>query len=148
MKKIAFIGSRKWQDAQAVALKVNEVFEREGEFILVSGGADGASAVAEATGQEFGFPIISFRPVQLKGSPTVEDEWGVDEWRLYRGQGRIIHHYRPTWATWQSAIYFRSWMLADRIDEAVAFWDGYSHGTAWEIEQIEGRGKPCEVIRP
>lgn len=147
MKKVAFVGSRKWHDAQAVALKVNEVFEREGVFILVSGGAEGASKVAEATAHEFGFPVISFRPVKLKGDLTTADEYGVDEWRLHRGKGKIVHHHHPTWATYDSALAFRSWLLADRADEAVAFWDGRSPGTSFEIDLLEGRKIPLEVIK-
>jgi predicted Rossmann-fold nucleotide-binding protein len=147
VKKIAFVGSRKWQDAQTVALKVNELFNENGAFILVSGGADGASKVAEATAHEFGMPVISFRPIKLKGDLTTEDEYGVDEWRLHRGQGKIIHHHQPTWATYEAALVFRSWLLADRATEAVAFWDGFSRGTAFEIELFEGREIPLQVIK-
>lgn len=147
MRKIAFIGSRKWHDAQAVALKVNEKFNEHGPFILVSGGAEGASTVAEVTAQEFGMPVISFRPVKLSGDITTEDTYGVDEWRLHRGRGQIVHHHDPTWATYAAALHFRSWLLADRAQEAVAFWDGFSRGTAFEIELFEGRKIPLEVIK-
>lgn len=128
MKKIAFVGSRNWQDAQRVAIQVNECFKEHGAFIIVSGGADGASHTAEQTGMEFGFPVISFRTVQIQPG-----EFGVDEWRLYRGRGDIVRH-EITWATWASAAWFRGLLIAERADEGFAYWDGYSRGCAGEID--------------
>lgn len=145
MKKIAVFGSREWPRLQDVALKVNELFEKHGEFILVSGGATGASTVAEQTGMEFGMPVISFRPVQL--APVGFDpQYGVDEWRLYRGSGKIVNHYDPTWADWSSAAGFRSMLMAERADFGYAFWDGHSAGTGHEIGLFETANKSLEVI--
>jgi hypothetical protein len=139
VKKIAFLGSRTWQDAQRVALQVNSCFTEHGQFILVSGGAEGASKVAESTGHEFGLPVISFRPVQL--SP---EEYAVDEWRMHRGRVQIVRH-EPTFAEFKGAAWFRSMYVADRSDEGYIYWDGYSPGTAHEIDMFQGRDKKIVV---
>lgn len=110
-----------------------------GMFILVSGGAEGASLAAERTAQEFGLPVISFRPVK------VDDEtFAVDEWRMHRGQCKIVRD-EITWADWQSAANFRSLLIADRSDEGYAFWDGFSRGTAYEIECFQNEEMPLIV---
>lgn len=147
MKKIAILGSRQWGDAQAVSLLVNTLFNAYGAYILVSGGSDGVCKVAEVTAQEFGFPVISFRPVKIGGDLTTEDSYGVEEWRLYRGKGEIIRHYEPSWADYSSAAHYRSWMIADRCDEAHIFWNGSSPGTSFEIDLLEGREKLVQVIK-
>lgn len=147
MRKIAVVGSRDWSDAQAIALLINELYNTHGAFMLVSGGADGACRVAEATAHEFGFPVISFRPIKLKGDQTTEDEFGVDEWRLHRGKGEIVHHYEPTWANYGAAAHYRSWLLADRCDEGHAFWNGHSPGTSFEIDLLKGRDKLVQVVK-
>lgn len=146
MKKIAVIGSRKWASPQDVALKVNELFTEHGQFILVSGGADGASHVAEQTAMEFGMPVISFRPVKLPDLGYYP-QYGVDEWRLFRGSGEIVHHHAPTWATWDGAAFFRSMLIAERADFGYAFWDGHSHGTGTEIDLFFAADTPLEVIK-
>lgn len=147
MKKIAFLGSRGWTDLQAVALKVNEVFTEHGQFILVSGGADGPSKVAETTAAEFGLPVISFRPVQIAGGQTEEAVYAADEWRMYRGGGQVIHHRHPTWMDWTSAAGFRSMLIAERAEFGFAWWDGRSHGTSYEIDCFANAGKPLEVFQ-
>lgn len=150
MRKIAVLGSRNWPRMQDVALKVNEIYNAEGgQYILVSGGGPEGSTnfVAEATAAEFGLPIVSFRPVQLP--PVGTDEvYGVDEWRLFRGRGEIVHHHEPTWADWQSAAGFRSMLAVERAEAGVIFWDGYSRGAAEEIDYFEASGKPYEVVKP
>jgi hypothetical protein len=147
MKKIAVFGSQSWQDQQVVADRIDALYQEHGRFVLVSGGAKGASKFAEAAALGRNLPVVSFRPVKLKGAIDIADEYGVDEWRLFNGAGQIVHHYHPTWADWESAANFRSWLMADRGDQAVAFWDGFSRGTAFEIELFEGREKPCEVVK-
>lgn len=119
---------------------MNACFNEYGKFILVSGGADGASKVAEATALEIGIPVISFRPVQISS-----DEYGIDEWRLYRGQGEVIR-FGLGFADFKGAAFFRSWLMADRADEGFAYWDGYSGGTRTEIALFEDRGTPCAVV--
>lgn len=148
MKKIAFIGSSKWQHPDAVAFKVNEMYNEHGQFILVSGGADGASRVAEQTGMAFGMPVISFRPVKRATGLRDSDIFGVDEWRLFRGNGQIIHHDFPTWATWDGAAWHRGLLIAERAEFGFAFWDGYSRGTAREIDAFVAEGKELEIIKP
>lgn len=143
MKKIALVGSRTWADPQAVALKVNDLYSEHGEFMVISGGADGACQVAETTAMEFGFPVISFRPVKID-----DERYGVDEWRLHKGQGKVVRD-PGTWADWKSAAFFRSMLIAERArDGAVAFWDGFSYGTAFEIDLFRAAGVEPEIIKP
>lgn len=130
-----------------MALKVNELFGEHGQFILVSGNADGPSKTGEATAMEFGFPVISFRAVKLL-PVNYDDQYAVDEWRLYRGKGQIINHHEPTWADMTSALGYRSLLIAERADAGVAFWDGHSRGTAEEIDYFAAAGKPLEIIKP
>lgn len=143
------LGSRNYPRMQDVSLKVNELYGRHGMFILVSGGGQQGSTnfVAEATAAEFGIPVISFRPVKLPDFGT-DEQYGVDEWRLYRGRGEIVHHHHPSWADWHSAAGFRSLLAVERADEGVVFWDGRSHGAAEEIDYFKAADKPCEVITP
>jgi hypothetical protein len=147
VKKIAVFGSRDWPRPQDVALKVNALYEEHGMFILVSGGATGASHVAEQTALEFGMPVVSFRPVRLADF-GVDEQYGVDEWRLFRGKGDIVHHHEPSWADWRSAAGYRSLLAVERADEGVVFWDGRSRGAAEEVDYFAAAEKPCEVIRP
>lgn len=151
MKKIAVFGSRDWPRLQDVALKVNALYEEHGMFILVSGGATGASHVAEQTALEFGMPVVSFRPVRLADFGVdfgVDEQYGVDEWRLFRGKGDIVHHHEPSWADWSSAAGYRSMLMAERAEFGYAFWDGHSHGTGHEIALFEAVNKSVEVISP
>lgn len=145
MRKIAVIGSRGFPSADAPALKVNELYGEHGQFILVSGGAAGPSTVAEKTALGFGMPVISFRPVKLLTGAN--DEYGVDEWRLFKGAGTIVHHNAPTWATWDGAAWFRGLLIAERADEGFAFWDGRSRGTAFEIDAFAAADTPLEIVK-
>ena len=146
MRKIAVLGSRAWYDQQAVVSWIDTRYAVEGEFIIVSGGAKGACSAAEFQAQKMGLPVISIRPVTLQ--PFGHDpQYGVDEWRFYRGAGKIIPHYEPTWADWHSAAHYRSILIAERADEAVIFWDGHSPGSSFEIDLFRSADKPYEVIR-
>jgi hypothetical protein len=126
-----------------VSLQINDCYAEHGKFMVVTGGAQGASQIAEAVAQEFGLPIVSFRPVQIN-----EENFGVDEWRMYRGDAKIIRD-EITWRDWQSAANFRSLLVADRCDEAYVYWDGYSRGTAYEIEMLQNENRPffCANLR-
>jgi hypothetical protein len=146
VKKHAVIGSRDWQDHQAVALYVNQRYAEWGNFILVSGGASGPSTTAEQTALEFGMPVISFRPVQLEARIDREPEYGVEEWRLHRGTGQVIRH-EITFADFASAANYRSLLIAERAEDGMAFWDGISRGTGFEIEAFAIEGKVCEVYQ-
>jgi hypothetical protein len=151
LKKIAVFGSRGWPASDPHAFWVKDCIEalylEHGMFVLVSGGADGASKLAEQTALDKGLPVVSFRPVKLRGGMEIPDEYGVDEWRLFRGAGEIIHHHAPTWATFEGAAWFRSVLMADRAEEGNAFWDGHSPGTQVEIGLFADAKKPCKVTK-
>lgn len=145
MKKHAIVGSRQGVNPQDVALRVNQLFGLWGlDWILVSGGADGVCRAAEQTALAFGIPVISYRITQLGGFDK-DDDFRVDEWRLHRGTGTVIHT-EPTWADWQSATNYKALLIAERADSADAFHANDSRGTAFEIECFEFAGVPCEVL--
>lgn len=148
MKKIAVIGSREGVSEQNVALKVNELYGKHGAFILVSGGGEPGSVnfVAEQTALAFGLAVISFRPTRI-ADYNFDPQYAAVEWRLHRGSGTTIQH-EPTWADWKSAANFRSMLIAERADEAVAFHHNASRGTAFEIELFDKAEKPIDVIPP
>lgn len=147
MRKIAVLGSRAWYDHGAVVSWIDTRYAIEGDFIVVSGGAKGASTAAEDHAVNMGMPVVSFRPVPLQPF-GYDEQYAVDEWRLYRGAGKIVPHYEPTWANWQSAAHFRSILIQERADEAVIFWDGRSPGSSFEIDLFRAAGKPLEIIKP
>ena len=128
---------------------MNELYSQHGSFILVSGGGlpGTPNFVAETTAAEFGLPVISFRPVKLPDY-GVDEQYGVDEWRLYHGRGEIVHHHEPSWVDWSSAAGFRSMLAVERVEEGVVFWDGHSRGAGEEIDYFAAAGKPCEVVKP
>jgi hypothetical protein len=102
------------------------------------------AARPEQTGLEFGLPVISFRVAQLGGGMQ-DDEYRVEEWRLHRGTGSVVHH-EPTWADWQSAVNYKALLIAERADTADAFHAHNSRGTAFEIECFAFSEVPCEVL--
>jgi len=134
LRKIAILGSRKWHDPDPVISEIASVAE---PFILYSGGAPGVSTIAEQYAISAGIPVCSLRPVEIDYETFV-----VEEWRIRDGHGRIIRH-PETWADWKSAAGYRSWLISERATECIAFWDGYSMGTKWEIEFFR-----CHMIEP
>lgn len=94
---------------------------------------------------EFGFPVISFRPTQTEARVDRFPSFGVDEWRLHRGAGSVIHH-DISFADWQSAAMYRSMLIAARADHGTAFWNGVSRGTSDEIDFFKNEGKPLKVV--
>ena len=134
MRKVAILGSRKWADGQVIIDAIDAIEE---PFILYSGGAMGASMIAEQHCISRAIPVCSLRPLEIDYETFV-----VEEWRIRDGHGRIVRH-PETWADWKSAATYRSWILSERAGECIAFWDGYSHGTKWEIEFFR-----CHMIEP
>lgn len=148
MIKHAVIGSREGVAPQTVSLKVSELFEKHGEFILVSGGGPNGSVnfVAEQTALEFGIPVLSFRPKRLPDY-NFDPQYGVEEWRLHRGKGNVILH-DISFADWSSAAHYRSLLIVERAAEATALRNaGWSPGTDFEIEMFTNAGKPVEVVK-
>jgi hypothetical protein len=148
VKKIAVIGSRQGVNALDVTLAVTALHEEHGEFILVSGGgpAKSVNAVAEQAALALGLPVISFRPKKLPND-GIDDQYGVEEWRLHKGAGTIIPHHRPTWAKWEGAAFYRSLLLIDRATDGVlAFQHNKSRGTEFEIDLARGRKRILEIV--
>lgn len=146
MRKLAIFGSREGVHPQDVVLAVNQAYEAQGNFILVSGGGPQGSVnfVAETTALEIGLPVISFRPAKRRDYNDYP-AYGVDEWRLHRGSGTVIAHDEPTWADWQSAAQFRSMLMAERAERGLAFHAKGSRGTEFELHLFEIAGKFVHV---
>lgn len=144
--KHAIVGSRAWplEKRQDIALQLNRLFTEHGQFIVVSGGAEGVCDMAEKTAMEFPLPLVSFR-VTAKAHGDLPTYYRVDEWRLYRGTGQLVEH-EPTFADFMGAAGYKAMLIAERAESASVFWDGHSRGTEFEIECFKAAGVPFEVF--
>ena len=67
--------------------------------------------------------------------------------RFAREYGLAIERYPADWKTHgNQAGPIRNAQMAEAADELVAFWNGFSRGTANMIEQMLTRGKPVHVF--
>lgn len=112
---VAIVGSRSWQDKNAVYRYVDSLPE---ETVVISGGAPGVDTLAAIAtkqrirlGADLRFDVI----------PAMWDVYGKSAGM--KRNGAIV-------------------ALADRI---VAFWDGQSRGTADTIAKARRAGKPVEI---
>jgi hypothetical protein len=145
MEKVAFFGSRSWLDSDPITDTIDYLI-RDGEFILVGGGSDGACTIAEQYALKLGLPVISFRPYHIEGGRDKEDSYGVKELRLHGDASEVVEHRLPEWGDWDSALYYRSLLAVDRCQRAFVFWDGRSPGTAHEIDLLKGHEKPFNLL--
>lgn len=75
---------------------------------------------------------------------------GVDTWaeEAARKRGLKVIVFKPDWKKYnKSAGMIRNAQIIEAADEVVAWWDGFSHGTANSIERARKAGKPV-VINP
>ena len=148
MEKVGIIGSRKYAELPFVEQCVRALVQMRGtDWVMVSGGAVGAQATAEAFAVALGVPLIVFKPVKVAGGREIEDEYGVEEWRIHGDQSQVLQHFQPTFADYQSVLNLRSLMIAERSDWGYCFWNGTSRGTAGEMEMFANLDKPLTMIR-
>jgi uncharacterized phage-like protein YoqJ len=64
-----------------------------------------------------------------------------------RKRGLELIEFRPDWRRYgRGAAFRRNDLIIDNADVVLAFWDGESPGTRYQIEQARKRGKPCQVV--
>lgn len=144
MRKHAVVGSRNYPRLSEVSARIAQLKDAWEEWILVSGGAEGACFEAEQAALALGVPVVSFKVADI--TRNFNPEYIVEEWRLHQGLGAVIRH-EPSWANWKSAVTYKTLLIAERADSADAFWNGESRGTRDEIFCFEREGVPCEVVR-
>lgn len=115
MVKAAIVGSRSFNDYEAMLRFLGEITHREGFRIqtIISGGASGADALAERAAREFNKELVVF--------PA--------DWKRYGRRAGII----------------RNEDIIKACEVCFAFWDGQSKGTANDIELCKRYGKPCYI---
>jgi hypothetical protein len=126
--KLAIVGSRSFEENQEnleyVIEKVDHFFDLDKISTIISGGADGADALAE----DFYDYLI-------------DEGFDVDkdiELPAYQKFDHIDYHVNQ---------YFeRNQKIAEKCDAMIAFWDGESSGTDDAIEQAQLLNKTVKVV--
>jgi hypothetical protein len=140
---IAIVGSREWADLDQVREIIRLIASEHPEAVIVSGGAKGVDETAESAALACGLQARSYRVRTLD-----VEKFGIEEWVL-GGEHRTSYiremHEEPTWANYESALFYRNSLIVEKADRVVAFWNGYSRGTALAVDFAHGHGKPCKV---
>ena len=140
MSALSVIGSRGYSDLGAVKYGIDQYRGRNDT--LISGGARGVDAAAEAYGLELGLHVVSYRP-RRSGSCFVVHKF-VDGQDI----GPVIRPDVPeafSWATFVEAAKTRNWWIAWEGFQVLAFWDGSSSGTAHGIAAAARTGRPLRI---
>jgi hypothetical protein len=119
--KIVAGGSRGWRDPVAIREKLLEHWDPYYTEVIV-GDANGADELIELVGHALNYDVFVFRAKWRPGGPGTK----VD-----RRAGHIRN----------------ARMLDENPDLVLAFWDGYSPGTAGLIREARRRGIPVEIVR-
>lgn len=114
--KVAIVGSRSYKPISNVGFFVRQLNQ---EFMIVSGGAIGVDSAAEESARQRGMDCLIF-PV------NAPDGISKKEFTDY--------------------AYVRNQQIVDNADVVVAFWNGFSGGTANTIEKTRFARKPLFII--
>lgn len=110
---------------------------------VFSGGAAGVDTYAEEVWGQLGGTVISFRPRRIKGT----DEFSYERHILEPGKPPVV--WRPndalTFLDWESAAFYRSWVMADEAERGVCWIHGWSPGSRFTIDRLRAQGKPVVV---
>jgi hypothetical protein len=140
--KVAVFGSRQGISEERVIGYLEPRFSPE--TILISGGAVGVDTFAERYWIERGGRVLSYRPVQFK-----PESYGVQLLKLGswpEGAALItLGHPNPEWRTYESALTYRSMLVAEEADRGVAFLAHGSRGTKRTYDFFEVLGKTCVI---
>lgn len=112
------------------------------DVTLISGGAKGVDTAAEVYWRLRGGEVLSLRPVKRPGF------WTVERWEIGVQPRVYVMGNELEFEDWQSAIWWRSMLIAAIADQGVAFWDGRSRGTAATIDFFKAERKTCSVHKP
>lgn len=136
--KIAVFGSRNFHDLSLVDEYLKARFDPS--IVLMSGGAKGVDERAETVWQSLGGPVVSLRVKKLQ-----DDSYGYERWDM--GERMVWTPDQLSADDWTSALFLRSWIMADEADRGVAFWDGESRGTSFTIDRFNAQVKPVAIHR-
>jgi predicted Rossmann fold nucleotide-binding protein DprA/Smf involved in DNA uptake len=135
---VGIVGSRDWPDLEVVRLYVIDGLE-DGATV-VSGGARGVDATAEAAAEERGLRWYSFRPRKVGARYRImlasNDGLGARECQ-----------HRRAYPSFGSAAFARNRLIVQHSQRIVAFNAG-TKGTANTVEIAEELGIPVETIKP
>lgn len=93
--------------------------------------------VEEILDQELHFELIE------GCCPDSADQYAED----YCNARKIKVHYHPASSGNYLYSFKRNIEMVERCDKVIAFWNGYSYGTAQTIAQAVLQGKPIRVVR-
>lgn len=119
-KYLLVIGSRSFTDYQYASHILDKVANGHKDIVIVSGGADGADALAKRYATEKGFEYIEF--------PA--------DWKTYGKSAGYIRNEE-----------MHKYIAQHETRKVVAFWDGVSKGTAHSFRLAEKYNNQLHVIR-
>lgn len=128
--RVAVVGSRTFKDIKYLERILEEITAFIGEFVVVSGGAEGADTLAVQWSEARG------------GYPTVYPA----AWGDLSHPDAVIKTNKHGKQYDALAGYRRNQQIVDDCDLVVAFWDGKSPGTADTIARAEKAGVPVHVF--
>ena len=74
------------------------------------------------------------------GADTLAEAWAISEDKLFT-------IFRPNWTKYgKSADFIRNKEIVENCDRLIAFWDGYSKGTANSIDVARALKKEVHII--
>ncbi len=73
--------------------------------------------------------VISYRATKVS-----DFEYGIEEW-AFGGPKAYVRKMveQPTFSKYEDALMYRNTLIVDNCDRLVAFWDGWSGGTAMTL---------------
>ena len=139
---VAVFGSRKGITEERVTEYLAPRFDPE--TILVSGGADGVDSFAERYWLERGGKVLSYRPIQFKSESYGVQLFKLGSWPEGPSVTTLTHP-NPEWRTYNSALTYRSMLVAEVAERGVAFLANRSPGTSRTVGFFQAEGKPCVI---
>ena len=143
--KVAVVGPRQGADTEAVVQFCHELYGKNPEIVLISGGAKGADSVAEFTWHGLGGLVWSYR-----AKKEAEEAWYAEKWEYQkRGENkRFVLQAYPAWKDARSALFFRNMLMAEEADRLAAFLGPRSMGGAeWTAAYAKDIGRPVHIWR-
>ena len=109
---------------------------------IVSGGADGADAVAEAVAIKLGVPMVVFAVNSASDATCRRRDWATEPWTIvaptsYSGPSHDPRSGRGAYLTRNCLM---AAVVAQRDGAAFAIYDGESQGTAHMLDSCESHG--------
>lgn len=127
--RVIVCGSRKWTDREAIASRLAEL---PSTAIVVHGGAGGADSIAGQEAEKLGFLVEPHRA-----------KWAEHD---REGLTAVPCNCGPKSNHCPRAGHRRNEQMAELgADLCIAFWDGFSRGTADMVDRAEAHGIPLDL---